>query len=233
MFPEAMQLLDDICLGASIPFFTTTGGKGIVREDRVYAFGNIIQRGMVRDIIAESDAVIAIGTRLRDVDSKRRGIKIGSLLHIDVDDRWFDKNYKTELKLVGEMKEALNLLNALLKGKRFEWDLKVLKELYKKGIAGLKTSSLGFKTINIIRQAIPEETVIVCDLNLLSYWAEYHFPVYAQNGFIMARGIAPIFYSIPAGIGVKLAMSERPCLAISGDGGALPTISELSTMKNA
>lgn len=231
MFPEARQLLDDICLGASIPLFTTTGGKGIVREDRVYAFGNIIQKGLVKDIIAKSDAVIAIGTRLRDVDSKRRGIKIGSLLHIDVDDRWFDKNYKAKLKLVGEMKDALNLLNTLLKGKRFEWDLKGLKELHRKGIARLKTSSLGFKTIDLIRQAIPEETVLVCDLNLLSYWAEYHFPVYAQNGFVMARGIAPIFYSIPAGIGVRLAMPERPCLAISGDGGALPTICELSTIK--
>jgi acetolactate synthase-1/2/3 large subunit len=47
----------------------------------------------------------------------------------------------------------------------------------------------------------------------------------------MPRGISPIFYALPAAIGAKLARPEKPCLAICGDGGILPTISELSTIR--
>jgi acetolactate synthase-1/2/3 large subunit len=47
----------------------------------------------------------------------------------------------------------------------------------------------------------------------------------------MPRGISPIFYALPAAIGAKIAKPEKPCLAICGDGGILPTIGELSTIK--
>jgi len=45
----------------------------------------------------------------------------------------------------------------------------------------------------------------------------------------MPRGISPIFYSLPAAIGAKTGKPDRPCLAICGDGGVLPTLCELST----
>jgi thiamine pyrophosphate-dependent acetolactate synthase large subunit-like protein len=47
----------------------------------------------------------------------------------------------------------------------------------------------------------------------------------------MPRGISSIFYALPAAIGAKTAKPEKPCLAICGDGGVLPTISELSTIR--
>jgi acetolactate synthase-1/2/3 large subunit len=47
----------------------------------------------------------------------------------------------------------------------------------------------------------------------------------------MPRGVSPIFYSIPAAIGAKIGRPDRPCLALCGDGGALPTMAEIATMK--
>lgn len=82
-----------------------------------------------------------------------------------------------------------------------------------------------------LRRHIPEETTVVCDLNYPSYWAEYYFPVTHQKTFIMPRGISPIFYSLPASIGAKIGRPDRPCLALCGDGGLLPTIAELSTIR--
>ncbi|OPX94928.1 MAG: putative 2-ketoarginine decarboxylase AruI [Syntrophorhabdus sp. PtaB.Bin006] len=69
------------------------------------------------------------------------------------------------------------------------------------------------------------------DLNILSYWAEYYFPVYRQDAFLMPRGSSSIFYGLPAAIGAKLARPDRPCLSICGDGGVLPTMSELATIQ--
>ena len=47
----------------------------------------------------------------------------------------------------------------------------------------------------------------------------------------MPRGISPIFYSLPASIGAKLGRPDRPCIALCGDGGVLPTIGELATIQ--
>ena len=231
MFKEAGLILDELCTEASIPFFTSTGGKGVVREDSLYAFGNIIQKGLVRDMIASSDIVIAVGTRLRDTDAKRRGVKIGELIHIDVDDRWINKNYSATLHITGNVGQALKGLCQVVKGKKFEWDLVDLKRTKKKEYEVLKKTSPGLCMIEIIRQVIPENTVTVCDLNYPSYWAEYFFPVYHQNTFLMPRGISPIFYCLPGSIGAKIGKPGSPCLCLAGDGSLLPTIAELATIK--
>ncbi|MBA4389497.1 MAG: hypothetical protein C0399_00970 [Syntrophus sp. (in: bacteria)] len=228
---EAGRILDNICRTSSIPFLTTTGGKGVIREDSPYAFGNIIKKGVVQNILTASDVVIAIGTRLRDIDSKRRGVKINELVHIDIDNQWIDRNYPARLKFAGNIDKALAGIQSLLKQRRFEWDLKTLKALQVKEESALRNKSYGYAIINVLRKVMPENTMVVCDLNTPSYWSEYYFPVYYQKGFLMPRGISPIFYSFPASIGAKLGKPERPCIALCGDGGLLPSIGEMATIK--
>ena len=60
MMDGVEPLLDDICRGSSIPFLTTTSGKGIVNEENPWCFGNVIQKGVVKDILAEADIAIAM-----------------------------------------------------------------------------------------------------------------------------------------------------------------------------
>lgn len=231
MEKETGLMLDNICRTSSIPFLTTTGGKGVVREDGPYAFGNVIRKGVVRDILASSDVAIAIGTRLRDLDSKRRGVKINELVHIDIDNRWIERNYPARLKFTGKIREALSGIQSLLKEKKFEWDLNTLKKLQIKEESALRSKSSGYAIIDVLRKTIPEDAVVVCDLNTPSYWSEYYLPVYYQKGFLMPRGISPIFYSFPASIGAKLGAPDRPCIALCGDGGLLPSIAEMATIK--
>lgn len=228
---EAALIVDEICHGPSVPFLTTTGGKGILREDSAYALGNIMKKGITRDIIASADIVIAIGTRLRDVDAKRRSVKIKELVHIDIDGQWIDKNYPSQLSFTGDIIKALHGIHHILKKKTFEWDFENLARSREKEESLLLKQSSLYTLIKLIRKAIPDNTTIVCDLNIPSYWSEYYLPVFRQNSFLMPRGISPIFYSLPASIGAKLGRPDRPCIALCGDGGALPTISEFATIQ--
>jgi thiamine pyrophosphate-dependent acetolactate synthase large subunit-like protein len=231
MKKEMGLILDKICRKTSIPFLTTTGGKGILREDSSYAFGNIMKKGITKDIITSSDIVIAIGTRLRDVDAKRRGMKIKELVHVDIDEQWIDKNYPSQLKFAGDLFKALHGIQQILEKKTFGWDIEDLAISREKEESLLLKQSFLFAFTKLIRKGIPENTTIVCDLNIPSYWSEYYLPVYHQNSFLMPRGISPIFYSLPASIGAKLGRPDRPCIALCGDGGVLPTIGELSTIQ--
>lgn len=231
MFEQARPHLDEMCMNSSIPFLTSTSGKGILNEDNPWCFGNIMQKGIAKEIVSSADITIAIGTRLRDVDAKRRGVKIRDLVHIDIDNTWFDKNYPASYKVSGEILPLLHSLKNAVHGKTFDWQLKKLKEAQNQERQKLQDTFLGFQLMNVVRDSVPDDATTVWDLNLMSYWAEYYYPVRHQHTFIMPRGISSIFYALPAAIGAKIARPEKPCLAICGDGGALPTIGELSTIR--
>jgi acetolactate synthase-1/2/3 large subunit len=231
MFEEARSILDKMCGTASIPFLTSTGGKGIVREDSAFSFGNVSQKGVVRDILTSADIVIAIGTRLREADSKGRGVKIEELIHADIDEHWVGKNYPARLEIIGDVKKSLEIIRQFMEGRVFEWDLVGLKKAQKREGEALRKVSPGYNVVEMLRQVIPDHTMMVLDLNYLSYWAELYFPVYHQKTFFVPGGMSPIFYALPASIGAKIGRSADPCLCVVGDGSALPTIAELATMK--
>jgi acetolactate synthase-1/2/3 large subunit len=231
MIDQARPILDEMCMNSSIPFVTTTSGKGILDENNPWCFGNVMQKGIVKEIFLSADVTIAIGTRLRDVDAKRRGVKIRDLIHFDVDDSWIDKNYTASYKGSGEILSFLDYMRNVMNGRTFDWPLEILKQAELDERIALNKKYLGFQLSRLLEESIPENTTTVWDLNLVAYWAEYYFTVHHQRSFIMPRGISPIFYSLPAAIGAKLARPERPCLAVCGDGSFLPTISELSTIR--
>lgn len=231
MFDQARPILDEMCMNSAIPFFTTTSGKGILDENNPWCFGNVMQKGIVKEILLSADVTIAIGTRLRDVDAKRRGVKIRDLIHFDVDDFWINKNYPASYKGSGKILSFLSYLKNVLKGRTFDWPLEKLKQMELNERDELNTKNLGFQLSRLLEESIPSHSTTVWDLNLVAYWAEYYFSVHRQRSFIMPRGTSPIFYSLPAAIGAKLAMPDQPCLAVCGDGSFLPTISELSTIR--
>jgi thiamine pyrophosphate-dependent acetolactate synthase large subunit-like protein len=231
MDEQIRPILSDLCINSSIPFLSSTAGKGVLREDSGICFGNITKKGTNREIFQRADVVIALGTRLRDSDSKKRGVKIGELIHIDVDEGWVGKNYTTRVGLAAEMGEAVRALQSLMKGKRSEWDIEKLQRDRKAEEAELESRSPGFRTISLIREVIPEEAITVWDLNLPAYWAEYYFPVIHQRTFLAPRGISTIFYAVPAAIGAKKGRPDRACLCITGDGAALPGLPELATVR--
>jgi len=224
------ELVEDICGRAGIPFLTSTGGKGVVSDRNLFSLGNIIAKGVAREIIESSDLVIAAGTRLRDVDAKRRGVRIKDLVHIDIDDRWIGKNYPAMIHFTGDIGAALEGLSGIVGKRAFSWDLTRLKNKQTAEMASLKKSVGGYALIDLLRGVVPDTTTIVCDLNMPSYWAEYYLPVYFQRSFLMPRGISPIFYSLAAALGAKTARPDLPCLAICGDGGGLPQMAELATI---
>jgi thiamine pyrophosphate-dependent acetolactate synthase large subunit-like protein len=231
MNEEIGMLLEEICHQSSIPLLTTTSGKGVLREDDELCFGNVIAKGTARDILKEADTVIAVGTRLRDVDTKRRGVKLSNLIHSDVDDRWFRKNYRTEHTVAGPIKRTVETLRLIMKGRESAWNIEGLKRNRQRELADLQKNEIGFRIISLLRQVIPAETVTVWDLSLISYWAEYYFPAFCQRSFLTPRGCSPIFYALPASIGAKLGRPDRPCLCVVGDGSFVAIAGELATVK--
>ena len=225
------DILEHVCRESAVPFLSTVGGKGVLREDKEYALGNVTAKGVAREALGAADLAIALGTRLRYVDVKRRGVKLDRLVHLDVDDRWLRRNYRTELAAAGSMKKAVELLRSVMKKKKSSWDLEQLKRTQEREEALLEATQIGFQIVRRLRRLIPEETLTVWDLNQVAYWAELYFPAYRPRSFLSPRGISPIFYAFPASLGAKLANPEKPCLCVTGDGSFSAVAAELATVK--
>jgi acetolactate synthase-1/2/3 large subunit len=215
------------------PVITSTPGKGILSEDHPLAFGNAARRGVVREMASSCDVALAIGTRLREVDAKRRGLELPQLIHIDWNERWINRNFPVTVSLIGDICAIAQELQHQLGGEPYSGQRQErVAELRKKldqEVAEIRHTHIEMRYLDILRQSLSHTSALVIDNTVLGYWAEYFYPSYQPGGLVAAKGSALLGFSFPAAMGVKSAFPEKPVVAVIGDGGFLYTAQELAT----
>ena len=216
------------------PVITNTPGKGVVPEDHALAFGNAARRMVVKEIVPGCDAAVAIGSRLREVDAKRRGLVLPEqLIHIDWDERWISKNYPAAVPLVGDIAAITRALRNQLEGEPYAGPRQERTAAWRQAADAeferLSQERPELQSLRAIRAVLPRDSALVIDNTQLGYWAEYFYPSYRTNGIIGAKGSGLLGFSFPAAIGVKLARPDSPVVGLIGDGGFLYTAQELAT----
>lgn len=216
------------------PVLTSTLGKGVIAEDHPLSLGNAARRIAVHDIMPNCDVALVIGTRLREVDAKRRGLVLPEqVIHLDWDERWIGKNYPTPIPLIGDVPAVTRALRRQLAGEPYtgprQERVKAWREQADEAKAQLEQDLSEMRYLKTIREILPRNSALVIDNTQLAYWAEYFYPSYQPNGLIGAKGSGLLGFSFPAAIGVKAACPDKPVVSIIGDGGFLYTSQELAT----
>ena len=83
--------------------------------------------------------------------------------------------------------------------------------------------------IRTLRSTLPRETIIVCDLTVVAYWCHHLLDVFEPRTYFNSMGFGTLGFGLPAAIGAKLAVSDRPVVVLAGDGGFQFTCQELAT----
>ena len=238
----ADNLADDVrALAEALcaPVVTNTAGKGVLPEDHPLAFGNAARKLVVETVVPGCDAALVIGSRLREVDAKRRGLVLPErLVHVDWDDRWIGRNYPAAIPLVGDVRAITRALRTKLEGEPYAgprqertaaWrrDLDAQHDRFAQALRDDGRDELA--ALEAIRGALPRDGVLVIDNTQLGYWAEYCYPSYRPGGLVGAKGSGLLGFGFPAAVGVKLACPDTPVVGVMGDGGFLYTAQELAT----
>lgn len=215
------------------PVVSTAPAKGIIAEDNPFSFGNAARKGVLRELIGSCDLALAVGTRLREVDAKRRGLHLPRLIHVDWDDRWVNKNFPADVTLLGDLSR---ILPAIVEGIKAEFPVKERSEWIKENRKRMEEETMEIyrlhpvmEYLSVIRAALARDSLLVTDNTILGYWAEYFYPTYCPGGLICAKGSVTIGFALAAAIGAKLAQPERQVVAVIGDGGFLYSDQELAT----
>jgi acetolactate synthase-1/2/3 large subunit len=186
------------------------------------------------ELFQTADLLLAAGTRFGPLATSNQTMAIGApIVHVDVDATEIGKHYPAETGLVGDAKRVLQQLLAQLKAngvppRAGSWyDVAGAKAARRASLEPAVGPTL--RVLDDIRAALPRNTIVVHDLNLVSYWAGFGLAAYEPRTSFYPNGFGCLGFALPAAIGAKLARPERPVVALAGDGGCLFTCQELAT----
>jgi acetolactate synthase I/II/III large subunit len=83
--------------------------------------------------------------------------------------------------------------------------------------------------LNILREVLPSNAIVTDELSQVGFASWYGFPVYEPRTFITSGYQGTLGSGFPTALGAKVAHPNRPVVAITGDGGFMFGVQELST----
>ena len=179
----------------------------------------------------KADVVIGIGSRMY-TQLNRWGLDDElKIIRVDIDPDEHDIIVPPEVKIVADAGDALKaLINALGKynparASRIEEYLahRAAKASY---YAQLEPQ---VPFVNAIREALPEDGLFVDEVTQLGFVSRFTLPIYNPRSYISTGYQGTLGFGFATALGVKVGNPDKPVLAISGDGGFMFNVQELST----
>lgn len=210
------------------PVVSFSGGKGIV-SDRHYLAQSALAG---HELWREADVVLAVGTRLHQPQLRWGVDRDLKLVRVDIDPVEITRYFKPALGIVADAKAALAALHTALgrhaqsrPSRRDEFE--TLKSVT---LAGLD-QRLGpqCEYLRAIRAELPDEGIYVEDLTQVGYVGRMAFPVYHPRSYIHSGYQGTLGFGFATALGAKVGRPDLPVVSVSGDGGFMFNVQELST----
>ncbi|WP_204336042.1 biosynthetic-type acetolactate synthase large subunit [Leptobacterium flavescens] len=239
---QAEEELKAVVEKAGIPAAWTILGLSALESDHPLNVGMVGMHGNYAPNVLtnECDVLIALGMRFDDrvtgnLNTYARQAKV---IHFEIDPAEIDKNVKTDIAVLGDVKETLELLLPLLepnshnnwleefkKKDAIEFDKVIKNDLFpeKEGL------TMG-EVLGQINRASNHEAVIVSDVGQHQMIACRYAKFRQSKSNITSGGLGTMGFALPAAIGAKMGAPDREVVAIIGDGGYQMTIQELGTI---
>ena len=221
-----------------IPVVHTLMGTGCLPTDHPHLIGMVGSHGFecANRAMALADLIIFVGARI--ADRATGGIQEDLLanrdiIHIDVDPAEIGKNVGCDIPVVGDAKLVLGQMLELVKPLPLDdWraELAALKA------AGDKPLTFGSlvnpkHAIRLLSDLLDEQAVLVADVGQNQFWSARNFQIRDGRRFLCSGGFGTMGYSIPAGVGAKMAAPERTVVSVMGDGSFQMSMYELGTIR--
>lgn len=187
----------------------------------------------VRDILAQSDCVIAIGTEFGETDYDMYGNgdfpKLKNVIRIDIDAAQIMRRPHA-LALVGDAKTVIGALLPNIAPKAASGSSELARDVRsaaKTEIGPRMRSHLD--VVKIIRDTLPS-SLIVGDSTQAIYAANLYYDHDLPFGwFNSATGFGALGYAAPASIGAQLGAPGSTVVCLTGDGGLQFSLAELGS----
>lgn len=198
--------------------------------DNYYGFIGAYGDRTANFIIAKSDIVIAVGSRLdvRQVGAKRENFAPNArIVRIDIDDGELEyKVHDDEITICADSQDALVKITDKWCELNIDYDewKSVCNTIYNK-LYGHDDKRYN-EYVRKISRYIDENTVITTDVGQNQVWVAQSFEVKSFQRILFSGGHGAMGYSLPAAIGACIGSGKRT-YCFTGDGGLQMNIQEM------
>jgi len=220
-------------LSRGVGLVTSVHGRAVTAEDHPLTLGALNNGNAAEEFYRTCDLTIVAGSRLRGTETSVHRLALPSpLAQIDLDLRAWNRNYASDLFVLGDSAEVLaNLADRLPADWRpdpkFASDFAAAK---RNAVAEMRKAIGPYAEISdMLREAMPRDAIFVRDVTVsANTWGNRLFPMYQNQGSIHALG-GGIGQGVQQAIGACFAAKNRKVVALCGDGGLALNIGELAT----
>jgi acetolactate synthase-1/2/3 large subunit len=234
----ASSELRELARNHGIPVVNTFMAKGCMPYDDPLC---LLSAGLqARDYISfgfdKADLIIAVGydpveyaPKFWNPERKKH------VIHIDFTPAEVDGFYQPAVEVVADVREALELLNGLVKGQKDPAPYRDLRRFILEQLEeGATDDGFPIKPQRILRDlrlAMGREDILISDVGSHKLWIARTFPAYEPNRVLISNGLAAMGFALPAAVAAKLVHPSLKVVAVSGDGGFLMNVQELETAR--
>jgi acetolactate synthase-1/2/3 large subunit/sulfoacetaldehyde acetyltransferase len=193
--------------------------------------------------VKEADVILALGTRIGfnatfySYDNINQDAKI---IHVEQEPTAIGRYFPVEMGIWGDAPTVTDQLRLAGKKLACRAEADAWTQTYKaeraaylaKRDADADTDKLPIQPSGLfktLRDVLPQNAAITMDAGTLCLQATDALNYWGPKSLFTPLDFGLVGFSFAAGLGVKLAMPERPVVSLMGDGGFGMTVSELST----
>jgi thiamine pyrophosphate-dependent acetolactate synthase large subunit-like protein len=212
------------------PVVTTFAGKGAIPRGHPLALALPPHQPEIAKLIANSDALLAVGSDFDAMNTQGWRLPLPRpRVVINVESEDLRRNYAADVAIESDAKAALKLLAGALESKKRSGARRVeqARSAALKSLRASREFRKPFAFVERLRDAVPDDAIVVADMAIPGYWAAAYFPAAAPRTFAYPLGWGTLGFALPAAVGA--AASGRTTVVIAGDAGFLFAPGELAT----
>jgi acetolactate synthase-1/2/3 large subunit len=222
------------------PVALTTNARGLLAPEHPLLLDGVQSSAHGRELFAEADVVLAVGTELGETDYDFFGLGPlrfkAPLIRLDIDPLQILGVQAATVGLLGDAEQGLLALLERLPQRQADlaWAAESVSQVNALEHAGWSAKQSRMQALlDTLRDHLPQP-LIVGDSTQPVYQGALGYRAPTPNSWFNAgSGYGTLGYGLPAAIGAKLADPSRPVVALVGDGGLQFSSAELIAAKEA
>lgn len=229
-----------------VPVTHTLMGLGAYPASERKYLGMLGMHGTIEanNAMQNCDVLLAVGARFDDrvIGNPKHFLSVErKIIHIDIDPSSISKRVRVDVPIVGDVKDVLGELIAMLRENAARPDAGALAAWWETIEAWRSRDCLRYDNSNpevIKPQYVVEtlcnmtrgtDTYITSDVGQHQMWAAQYYRFDEPRRWINSGGLGTMGVGIPYAMGVKLAKPDAEVFCITGEGSVQMNIQELST----
>ena len=209
------------------PVIMSRTGRGAV-SDAHYLAQPMISGQELWD---EVDVALVVGTRFSVPGLSWGRVDEVKLVRIDIDSNQAEMPRLADVTIIAQAATALDDLAKRLPDQNItrlsrSEELRISKQVTYNKLAKLQPQ---FGFAEVIREVLPEDGICVTDVTQMATFLQNWMPVYHPRTMITPGYQATLGFSLPTALGAKVACPDKKVFCITGDGGFMFNVQELST----